>query len=224
MAEVLQQLLGWRFRASPTPRNVRGAVSYTRVTPGLHPGYTRVTSELHPGCSGVTAASAGTPSVPSLSCIPSSSRGNPSACSTGITSTHSIWKGQGEERELLGASCLFWGLFFPPPCSSTLSCSASSFCHELFQPPFPISRFPGVPARISGCRGSVVGPAWAQGSPAAPRWNFHCGWGVLTSVIHRLGRGSAFPSLPRGSGQVFAPVGSSWSRTCARGPSTQRPK
>lgn len=137
-------------------------------------------------------------------------------------SQHLERSGRGERAP--GSLLFVLGFFFPPPCSSTLSCSASSFCHELFQPPFPMSRFPGVPARILGCRGSVVGPAWAQGSPAAPRWNFHCGWGVLTSVIHRLGRGSAFPSLPRGSGQVFAPVGSSWSRTCARGPSTQRPK
>lgn len=89
--------------------------------------------------------------------------------------------------------------------------------------PHPCACFPRVPAQLLGCRGPVVEPVWAQGFPVALRWNFHCVWVVLTSLIHRLGRGSAFPSFPRGSGQDLAPVGISWSRTCAHGPSTQGP-
>lgn len=82
---------------------------------------TCVGGELNLTYSSVTAwaraASTGLSSVPSLPLIPSNSRGTPAVCLAEITSTHSIWKGQGEERELLGASCLFWVFFFPLPCS-----------------------------------------------------------------------------------------------------------
>lgn len=162
-------------------------------------------------------------SAPSLPLIPSSSRGNPSVCLSEITSTPSIWKGQEEETELLGASCFFWVVFF----SSSLLINTELLCKLLLPPAFPAS-FPHLPACFPAwlfglerlcCRASV-GPGFG----VALRCSFHCVWVVLTSLIHGLGPGSAFPSFPWGGSQVLAPVGSSWSRSCARGPRTQGPQ